>query len=65
LTVDELSARGLLPIDDDAEAIKMFERMRRRRNRSEYGVVHFEIAEVVEALDIVERIIDAPARSLP
>ncbi len=56
---------AIAAINDDAEAIKMFERMRRRRNRSEYGVAHFEVTEVVEALDIVERIIGAVARSLP
>lgn len=44
-------------IDDDLG--KRFERMRRARNTSEYGVGHFETAQVEDAISTAEAILTA------
>jgi YD repeat-containing protein len=43
----------------DLELGQSFERMRRRRNQSEYGSAYFEAADVVAALDVAQALIAA------
>lgn len=51
---------GAAAIDADLGA--SFERMRRRRNRSEYGVAHFEAEDILAAIDVATRLIAAAER---
>jgi hypothetical protein len=57
---------GRREIDDPlaADAVRRFDRIRRNRNRSEYGVVEFAQVEIESDLRHAEAIVEAVERSL-